>query len=141
MSVNSESIGVFPRLIQNLYLGKFIREPFQAEVALPRIALANHTEYCLHAFVDLPVQVVRKSLPTLLESVLKIGGFLAFIKLLSSLLDYSNKLLFVKALKKDFEQAKSPPHDINKIFISTEEAPLIPTPLKVEALFSFETVA
>ena len=57
----------------------------------------------INLFVWRPVTVLRKSVPTVIDSILKIGGLLGFIRLFSIGLGFTHRRLFIGDLKRKFE--------------------------------------
>jgi hypothetical protein len=47
-----------------------------------------------------PVTVIHKTVPTVLDGCLKVGGLLGFLKIFSSLINFLNKKAFEKELRR-----------------------------------------
>ena len=50
--------------------------------------------------------MLKKSAPTVIDSILKIGSLLGFIKIFSTAIGYSHRRLFVRDLKNKFGNDK-----------------------------------
>lgn len=93
--------------------------------------------------MERPVKVIRKETPTLLECILKIGGFIGFLKLFSSLIGFLHKGLFLRTLRQDFESSKgAQSSDINRTEVGDDHSMLLAQEKEpIETVFSFETIS
>ena len=82
-------------------MSSFVTDSFYKDLLIdPKVSSPfPYSSYYLEFYVERPVTIFKKSVPTLLDSILKIGGLLGFIKLISMAMSYVHFRLFQRALR------------------------------------------